>query len=175
VIARRTQYSGRNLHVPEGGLFLIRGQDFDLAQVTNLGVIEISNGSLALSGDLTNHGTLRLKGSGDLTVGGTLANTGVLDTILSTGSIIGVMENSGTWLDIHSVRVGLTFHGADLKLSFPGYAGHVYQIQRDASRALAGPWENLGDPVAGNGGDIQLMIPNGAVMPREFFRVSVLP
>lgn len=175
VIARRTHYSGRNLSIPEGGVFRIRGQDLDPAQVNNLGVIEINDGTLDVTGDLTNSGTLRLKGAGDLLVNGTLVNSGILDTILSTGSIVTDLMNTGTWLDIHSVRVGLSFQGPDLKLSFPGYSGHIYQIQRDASRSLAGPWENLGDPVAGDGSDIQLVIPNGAVMPQGFFRVSVLP
>ncbi len=175
VIARRTHYSARNLVIPEGGIFRLSGRDLDPAEITNLGLTELTNANLHVAGDLTNTGTLRVKGAGNLLVNGTLANAGILDTIRFTGSIDTEFENTGTWLNIHSVRVGMTFLGPDLELSFPGFSGHIYQIQRDVSGSLAGPWENLGEPVAGDGADIRLVIPNGAVVPREFFRVSVLP
>lgn len=175
IVARRTQYTGRNLDIPEGGVFRWGGRPLDPAGITNLGMMELTDGGITVAGNVSNSGTLRLKGSALLDVGGLLVNSGVLDTILSTGAILGDVENTGTRLDLDSVNLGLEFQGADLTLSFPGYEGHIYQIQRDASRTLAGPWENLGAPVIGNGSPFRMMIPNGAAVPSGYFRVCVHP
>ncbi|MEO5713645.1 MAG: glycoside hydrolase domain-containing protein [Luteolibacter sp.] len=175
VVARRTHYSGRNLTIPQGGVFRMNQTSLELAGITNSGIIEITDGDLSVTGDISNSGTLRLKGPGGLAVGGTFTNNGTLDTILFTGSATGEMVNNGTVLDLQSVRLGLMFQGPDLALSFPGYEGHVYQIQRDASRILAGPWNNIGDPVVGLGSPIVIVIPNASAQPADYFRLGILP
>jgi len=175
LVARRTRYSGRQLTIPGGARFRWNASPLQVAGLTNLGVMEIAGGGLSVPGNVSNSGTLRLWGGEIFTVGGTLTNTGVLDTINFKGPVLADFVNSGTILDLGSIHLNVLIQGQGLSLSHPGYEGHTYQIQRDSSRSLAGGWENLGLPVTGEGLPIQMTIPNGAVMPREFFRVSILP
>lgn len=102
-----------------------------------------------------------------------LTNFGTVDTITSSVPLPSDFINHGTLLDIHSVRLTCTPVGDDLSFTCPGYSGHTYQLQHDLSKELAGAWENIGDPVIGDGGTLSFIIPGAAAMSPAFFRIKV--
>lgn len=62
--------------------------------------------------------------------------------------------------------------GGIFSVTFPTVTGRTYQLQ--SSPDLAEPWENIGEPTAGTGGEVTLpvMVPG---FSRYFYRVSVTP
>lgn len=176
VVSRRTSYAGRSIVVPSGGMFYLDSGEIDAAGLVNNGVVEISGGSVSLSGAATNSGIMRLKGDSDLLLGDTLTNTGTLDTISQIGKIVGPVDNSGVELTRESIKFDtVAIQGDDLTLQFTAYSGHAYQLQQAAGSNLSGPWENVHEPVSGNDAPVAFEIADGALVPNGFFRIRVDP
>ncbi|MDB6079261.1 MAG: alpha,2-mannosidase, partial [Akkermansiaceae bacterium] len=151
VTAGRSTYAGRELVIPEGAAFYWDGGELALGSVVNQGALVLSGGSVAVAGDLTNPGVVYVKGPADLSVGGTLVNQGTLDKISSTGRVSATISGDGVVLEPGSVKQSLSVSGLVLTFSLYALKGHVYQLQKDASGVLTGPWEDVGDAIAGTG------------------------
>ena len=162
-----------SLTVHEGGTFTSTGGtlagDFQIS-----GTASVSSGTLAIQGNVTNRGTLRVTGGARLEVVGTFTNTGVLDLLTSDSGLPGNLVNNGIVIANTERRIlGATRAGADFHVTIMGHAGHSYQLER--APALDGPWTDAGASVAGNGAVLTLSDPGGASAPRGFYRVSVSP
>jgi probable HAF family extracellular repeat protein len=64
--------------------------------------------------------------------------------------------------------------GPDLQLSFTSQAGHTYNVLSTAD-LTAGSWSTLMTGIPGNGGTVQVTIPNAFSQPRQFFRIQQGP
>ncbi|MES2659566.1 MAG: GH92 family glycosyl hydrolase [Verrucomicrobiota bacterium] len=175
VVAKRSIYTGRNLLVPAGGVFYQNDGPLTVANLTIHGLMELTGSDLSVTGDLTNHGILRVKGDSDVSAGGTFLNTGTLDTITSFGVIPTNLVSTGTLLNIDAIKLNFLIDGANITFTLYGHEGHDYQLQRDSSRRLLGTWENVGSPVSGTGSIINFNIAGGASVSRAFFRIQVDP
>lgn len=173
VTVGRGSYAGRDLVIPEGAAFYWNGGKLALSSVTNQGALVLSGGSVAISGDVKNTGVVYLKGPANLNVGGTLTNQGTLDTVSSTGSLQAEIEGDGVVLNLGSVKQTLSISGLVLTFTLQAVKGHVYQLQRDTSGVLTGPWENVGDPITGTGEAVTQMTEIGK--PAGFYRFAVDP
>ena len=68
-----------HLTIWPGAVLSIQGGTVSCASLTNLGVCECLGGSLSITGNATNGGTLRLLGNAQLHMGGSFSNSGVLE------------------------------------------------------------------------------------------------
>ena len=131
-------------------------------------------GSLTGSGALTVNGTLRLVGDAAVDFTGSFINNGILDIMTWNGTLPAGFVNNGIVLDRSKVRIdSFHFSGNDFILSFHGYLGHQYQLQRNSD--LSGVWEDIGAPQAGNDAPMHLTDPIGATDHRFFYRIRVDP
>jgi Regulator of chromosome condensation (RCC1) repeat len=64
--------------------------------------------------------------------------------------------------------------GNDLQISFTSQAGHTYNVL-NAPNLAAGSWGSLRTGVPGNGGVVQITLPNVFVSPRQFLRIQQAP
>lgn len=173
------------------------GQHAGILRLTNNAVLNITNGWLSLAGkleiaagctvtlqspgslrvtnNLVNSGTLRLTGNASLYVGGSFTNTGTLDIMTWSGTLPAGFVNTGTVLGRSLIVVSSAkLNGANFEATIQGYAGHHYQLQfRDD--LPAGAWTNTGPPVAGSGSLITLIHTGGATAPQRLYRVAVDP
>jgi uncharacterized membrane protein len=62
--------------------------------------------------------------------------------------------------------------GSSLLLNFNSQAGHTYNIQITPA-LTTGTWSNLVTEIPGNGGIVQVQIPNAFSQPRQFFRIQL--
>jgi predicted alpha-1,2-mannosidase len=175
VTAGRTSYDGRPLVIPEGAAFYWDGGVLTAASISNLGSLTLSGGAVTVAGDLSNAGSVFLKGAANLTVGGALNNQGTLDKITSTGTLQATVTGDGVTLDLGSVKQSLSVNGAALSFTLHATQGHVYQLQKDSSGTLAGPWVNVGDPVSGTGSDVTIDTSATDGEVAGFYRVAVDP
>jgi len=132
-------------------------------------------GSLRVTNNLVNNGTLRLTGSAGLVVGGSLTNNGLLDMMTWSGTLPPGFVNNAVVLDYSLVKVlSAVTSGNDFVVTIQGYTGHNYQLlYRDD---LAGSsWQNVGASIPGNNAPIQLPHVGGAGAQKRFYRVSVSP
>lgn len=131
------------------------------------------SGSLRVTNGIVNRGTLRLTGASNLTMGGSITNTGLLDVMTWTGPLPPVVNN-GIVLDYSLVKAdSVDRDGTNLIVTIQGYTGHNYQLQfRDA---FTNDWQNVGNAVAGNGAPLALTHVGGAGAQKRFYRVAVSP
>jgi len=74
------------------------------------------------------------------------------------------------------LRIGaVAVSGNDLRLSFPASFGHSYVIESSEDVSVAIWSEVPGTAGTGNGGTMQVSIPNAFGSPRQFYRVKLLP
>ncbi len=137
--------------------------------------VELSGTLLSISGDVTNDGTLRHLGTGQLHVAGTFVNNGVLDLINGPQDLPPNFINNGIVLDSSSVRVSsITVSGAEVLVSVLSYAGHTYQLQRSGNLEESF-WQNIGTAKSGNGEILDFQDPDGGDLTRQFYRVVIAP
>jgi autotransporter-associated beta strand protein len=131
-------------------------------------------GSLTGAGSLTVSGTLRLVGDATLVFTGPFTNNGILDIMTWNGTLPAGFVNNGIVLDRSKVKVdSFNLSGNDFTLTFHGYLGHRYQLQRNSD--LSGAWEDLGTPQTGNNAPIHLTDSTSAIGDRCFYRILVHP
>jgi pectate lyase len=132
-----------------------------------------NSAALKVTNAIVNNGTLRLHGSANLTVG-TITNNGLLDLMTWTGALPTIVNN-GTVLDASAVKIdSATVDGANFVVTIHGYIGHNYQLQHRASLDSTA-WQDIGEPVAGANGSLDLVHTGGATPGKGFYRVSVNP
>ena len=137
--------------------------------------LELSTGTLAVAGPVTNSGTVRLYGPAALSSTGAFTNNGVLDLINAPPTLPANFVNHGTVLDSTGVRVQQAVRtGADIALTIQSHAGHHYQLQRRDS-LTTGAWADLGAAQAGTSGVLTFTDTGGATGPQRYYRVSVAP
>ncbi|MFM2171327.1 MAG: hypothetical protein RI957_1556 [Verrucomicrobiota bacterium] len=160
-----------SLDIAPGATVSLNGGHLTIVGNSGSAVIQ---GSITGSGSLTNTGTLRLVGEAALSFSGSFTNTGVLDIMTWKGALPAGFVNNGIVLDRSSVRVSSFLKlGNSFTVKIAGYTGHKYQLQRCDD--LLGPWQNLGSEQSGTGVDLTFIDPDGAGMPRRFYRISVSP
>ena len=64
--------------------------------------------------------------------------------------------------------------GSDVRISFSSVAGKNYLIESNQSFPI-GPWSVVANNVAGTGGIVQVIAPGAAGLPKQYYRVQVLP
>jgi hypothetical protein len=130
------------------------------------------SGSLRVTKNIVNNGTLRLTGSAGLTIGGSITNDGLLDAVTWSGALPTIVNN-GIVLDYSLVKVGSAgVDGTNVVVTIQGYTGHNYQLQcRDD--LSGGAWTDIDFPVAGSDAPIVLTHIGGATAQKRFYRVAV--
>ncbi|MEO5914801.1 MAG: GH92 family glycosyl hydrolase [Luteolibacter sp.] len=102
-----------------------------------------------------------------------ITNYGTLDLITSSVPLPSNFINFGTVLGITSVDLVCSAVGDDLAFSLNGHPGHTYQLQQDIGGKLNGPWENVGEPLLGDGAILSLVILGAGAKSSAFFRIKV--
>ncbi len=163
-------------NVKIGAGSLLTGNGTITGKLVNEGtVLSDDSGPLIINGSVTNVGTMRFIGGASVQTTGLFVNNGVLDLITGASALPANFQNNGTVLDSSSVRVqGLATSGSDIQLSVVSVPGHNYQFQRSDSLTPA-LWQDVGAPLAGNGGPIVFTDPAGAGSKQRFYRVVVSP
>jgi len=134
---------------------------------------ESASGTLTVAGSVTNQGSLCLLGNAQLTLGGPLINSGVLDIMTWSGSLPSGFVNNGVLLDHSAIKVeSCTVQSGSLNLTIMGYVSHTYQLQGSSTLTPA-TWFNIGSPQAGAGEILEFMDTNGVGAGAEFYRVAV--
>jgi serine/threonine protein kinase len=64
--------------------------------------------------------------------------------------------------------------GSDVQISFSSVAGKSYLVERNQSFPI-GSWTVVANNVAGTGGIVQVIDPGAAGLPKQYYRVQVLP
>jgi hypothetical protein len=164
-----------HLTIWPGAVLSNQGGTVSCASLTNLGVCECLSGSLIVTGNATNGGTLRLLGNAQLHIGGAFSNSGVLDLMTWSGTLPPGFINHGVVLDRTVVKVqSCAIKGLDFSLSIMGYAGHSYQLQYSNSLRPAA-WTSIGTAQAGSGAPLELTQANSMAASQRFYRVVVDP
>ena len=177
---RETAVDGLNtLYVAAGETFVLNGETTSFKRIVNEGTLEISSSAIAVEGDLINFGTLRVKGSSTLPVGGNVANFGIVDSMSWTsGGIAGFSNFSDFGSEMNSSSFYLKDYwmdGVGVHFQVPGYEGHRYELQRNGSLD-AGAWISSGPVQYGSG---SYGSPNPIIFDwpadtsRMFFRVAL--
>jgi hypothetical protein len=145
--------------------------------IQNHGTLVLPSGSLSVTGNVTNSGTIRLYGNTAFNITGTFTNTGVIDVINWNRSLPLNLLNIGTILDRSAIRVLTTeTNSTHFTLSIPNFEGHIYQLE--ATPDLIAPWQPLGDPISGTGTALAPSTLQFSPLldgPQKFFRVMVTP
>ncbi|MBS0656789.1 MAG: autotransporter-associated beta strand repeat-containing protein [Verrucomicrobia bacterium] len=125
--------------------------------VVNTGAtVERTSGSLAVTGTITNHGTLRIRNGAVLDASGvtSIVNHGVIDLITAgpaTSFPALAISGSGLFLAPGGVSVKTaTRVGNTVTVRVDGFVSHTYQLQRSTSLATD-TFTNVGAPQAGAG------------------------
>ncbi len=158
-----------------GGVFSATGTVNGPLTVAAGGVVTIFGGTLNVTGNVVNNGTIRLRHGAVLTVGGNgvFTNNGTLDVISGGYSAPGGFSNQGTLLDASLVTVqSVGTSGGAVVLTVNGYTGHVYQLQRSTSLAT-GSFAALGSPQNGATGTVLTFTDNDLSSAQSFYRVQV--
>ena len=133
-----------------------------------------SGGTLTVTGDIVNNGTLRIAGNTAFTATRTLTNNGILDLLTSPSPLPANFVNNGVVIEnIRRTITSTAITGNDFICTCSGYTGHSYQLQ--SSETLTDGWTNVGGPVNGTGIAIEWTVTNGGTGARRFFRVLVSP
>jgi hypothetical protein len=143
----------------------------------NDGTLILKAGTIHITENATNHGTLRLTDDAALITSDTFINTGVIDVINWSGSLPGTLINTGTILDRSSIRVLSTqVDATTFSFTVPSYEGHLYQLE--STTTLTNPWSPNGQPVLGTGcATCPVILPFSPTLdgPVGFYRVVVTP
>jgi len=165
-------YDG-HLTIWPGAVLSNQGGAVSCASLTNLGVCECLSGSLIITGNVTNGGTLRLLGNAQLRIGGAFSNSGVLDIMTWSGTLPPGFVNTGVLLDRTAIKVAsCAVTGGDFTLTIMGYTGHSYQLQTSSALNPA-TWADLGPPQAGAGQILGFTHTNAVSAGQGFYRVAV--
>ncbi len=101
------------------------------------------------------------------------------DALAPDGSGMTNRQKSAAGLDPFDARAvlkisALTRTADTVTLRWPSVAGKRYQVSSTSDPAAPGSaWQPLGDPVVGNGGEMQATFATGAGATRAFYRVTV--
>jgi Bacterial alpha-L-rhamnosidase 6 hairpin glycosidase domain/Bacterial alpha-L-rhamnosidase C-terminal domain len=164
-----------HLTIWPGAVLSNQGGTVSCASLTNLGVCECLGGSLIITGNATNGGTLRLLGNAQLHIGGAFSNSGVLDIMTWSGTLPPGFVNHGVLLDRTAIKVeSCAVEGGDFEVTIMGYAGHSYQLQCSNGLRPA-VWTNVGTAQAGSEAPLVLTHVNGMAVAQRFYRVAVDP
>ena len=164
-----------HLTIWPGAVLSNQGGTVSCASLTNLGVCECLSGSLIITGNATNGGTLRLLGNAQLHIGGVFSNGGVLDIMTWSGTLPPGFVNNGVLLDRSAIKVeSCVAEGSNFNVTIVGYAGHTYQLQYSNNLRPAA-WTNVGAAQAGSGAPLVLTQANGMAASQRFYRVVVNP
>lgn len=157
-----------NLHIGASSLLSVGTLDVEAGQV----IVDVG-GALAVTGIVTNQGTLRLLGDAQLTVGGQFVNNGALDIMTWSGTLPPGFVNNGLVLDRSTVKIeSSAIQRGVFSVTIMGYQGHTYQLQYSSSLNPA-TWTNLGSPQPGT--QATLVFSNGMAAGDGFYRVAVDP
>ena len=130
-------------------------------------------GTIAGTGGVEIHGTLRLAGNAAWPAGVTLVNRGLLDIMTWQGDLPPGFINHGTVLDRSQVKIdGFEANGGNFKIRVHGYSGHAYTLQW-SDDMTPGSWRDASDAIPGADAPIEFTHPGGAA--RGFYRVHVSP
>ena len=161
-----------SINIEEGATFSSNGGGIT-GEFNNSGIATVNSGTLTLSGDVTNSGTLRVTGGAQLVINGTFVNTGVLDLLTSGSPLPANLVNTGIVITNTDRRIlSSARSGTNFSVTVAGHAGHSYQLQRTG--ALGGTWTNIGSAVSG-GGETLVLTDSGALGSRLFYRVAIIP
>jgi hypothetical protein len=155
-----------------GTLTLGSGHSFSSVAVQS-GSLAISAGTVSVTGNVTNNGTIRLTGGAALNVTGTFVNNGVLDLMTAAQTLPAALINNGVVLDASAVRTKSALRaGTSFTVTIQGYTGHSYQLERAAT--LAGPWTPIGSAQAG-ANSVLTFTDSKSTGERLFYHVKVAP
>lgn len=137
------------------------------------GLLEGNTGNFTVTGNLTNHGTVRFTKGASLNVTGSFVNHGLLDIMTGSQTLPAGFVNLGTVLDSSAVRATSAARtGTTFTVTVQGYSGHAYQLQR--SESLSGNWQTIG--ASQYGADAPLTFTDSSATPASgFYRISVSP
>lgn len=156
----------------------LTGNGIITGNVVNQGTVALATGTgtpLSITGNFTNNGTLRLTNGTGLTISGTLINTGLIDAATGINPVVGLLTNSGTYVNASSIKIANTqITGSNVVVTIQSYAGHNYQLQRSTTLKPAN-WINIGSAQAGTGGTLQFIDPAPSVSHPAFYRIFVSP
>ena len=131
-------------------------------------------GTLAVTGEVVNNGTMRLTGGATLNATGSFVNNGVLDLLTGAQRLPANLINNGVVIDSSSLsQAQASKNGTTFTVKLRTYAGHAYQLKR-ADSLTAPTWTNIGTEQAGDG-TVRDFIDSGATGAQRFYRVVVTP
>jgi hypothetical protein len=151
----------------------IRGTLINEGEVTGDGAAT----AFVVDGPVTNRGLMRFTRGAGFSTTGVVENLGTLDVITAgvtppAGSISGagkVLTAAGVATP-HLARL----EGGLMRISIPSVLGHGYQFQRSPTLEPA-EWMNLGDVMAGTGGELVQMDTPPESFSRVFYRGLIWP
>ena len=130
----------------------------------------VFGGTIAGTGAIEIHGTLRLSVNAPWPAGVSLVNHGLLDIMTWHGELPAGFVNNGSALDRSKVKVdAIESSGSDFKVTI-----HGYRLQW-TNDLVSKPWQEVGDAVPGADASIQFTHGPGAGESRGFCRVRVSP
>jgi hypothetical protein len=166
--------SGTSLTKSGTGTLAIGGGHSFSSVVVEGGALAIGAGTVTVSGNVTNNGTIRLTGGAALNISGTFVNNGVLDIMTGSQTLPPGFVNNGIVLDSNYVRVdSVSKTNTNFAVIIRSFTGHGYQLQR--ADTLAGPWTNLGAARPGDGSLSTFTDNGGATGLQKFYRIFVSP
>jgi hypothetical protein len=156
-----------------GAILSLQGGTLNCATLTNLGICECLSGSLIVTSNVTNSGTLRLLGNAQLHFAGAFGNSGVLDIMPWNGTLPQGVVNTGTILDRGAIKLeSFAVKNGGVDLTIMGYAGHTYQLQTSSVLNPAS-WTNVGSPQTGAGKMLDFRATNAVNANVGFYRAAV--
>jgi hypothetical protein len=146
-----------------------------LKNSSNSTVCVLTSGSLRVTNNLINDGTLLLSGNASLEVGGAFTNTGTLDIMTWNGTLPPGLVNAGTILYRSLIAISsFGLEGTNFNATIQGYNKHTYRLQY-CDDLGSGNWQSVGAAVAGTNAPIQFTHSGGAGAEQRFYRVAVNP
>lgn len=137
--------------------------------------VELSAGSLAVAGTITNNGTVRVIGQSLPTSTGSFINNGILDLITGPASLPANLVNNGVVLDSRVVRTqSIALSDGVVNVSIQSHPGHVYRLQRTESLSPV-VWQDVGAAQSGTGGVLTFSTPVGSATSESFYRILISP
>jgi autotransporter-associated beta strand protein len=149
------------------------------SDLNNDGNVTCSSGTITVTGDVVNSGTMRFTGGSGIVATGNFVNNGVLDLLTGAQGLPANLDSSssGVIIDSSQVKVASASKvGNTFTVQIKGYTGHNYKLQRRAS-LTSGSWTDIGSSQAGDSNAAQMLTftDNGASGNQYFYRVSVNP
>jgi autotransporter-associated beta strand protein len=164
------------VHVEPGG-FLI-GNGTINGTIINNGTISggFAGQTLALTGSITNTGTISFTGGSGFQISGTLTNSGTVDLLTASTTLPANINNQGgTVFDSRALKVSVvTLASGSASVSLPSYTGHTFQLQRSAALSPAS-WQNVGNSQTGATGTVLTFSDSSPPASQGFYRVLATP